>query len=131
MTRQIVSTDKAPAAIGPYNQAIKCGNMLFTSGQIALDPSTGELIGEDIGTQAKQTLENLMAVLAAGGAGPENVVKTTCFLDNIDDFAAFNEVYQTFFSENAPARSCFAVEKLPKGALVEIEAVAMVQGDGN
>ena len=126
MEKQIVSTDKAPAAIGPYNQAVKCGNMLFTSGQIALDPATGEMVGNDIQAQATQTLENLMAVLAAGGAGPEDVVKTTCFLDNIDDFVAFNEIYQKYFSGNPPARSCFAVEKLPKGALVEIEAVAMV-----
>ncbi len=126
MDKQIISTDKAPAAIGPYNQAVKCGNMLYTSGQIALDSATGEMVGDDIRAQATKTLENLMAVLAAGGANPENVVKTTCFLDDMNDFAAFNEIYQKYFTENAPARSCVAVKKLPKDALVEIEAVAMV-----
>ncbi len=124
--RQTIQTDKAPAAIGPYNQAIKHGNMLFTSGQIPLDPQSGEIVGTDISTQAKQVLENLLAVLEAGGAGFGQVVKTTCFLDDMNDFAAFNEVYQQYFSGDAPARSCVAVDRLPKNVLVEIEAVAII-----
>ncbi len=126
MNREIISTDKAPAAIGPYNQAIRCGNMLFTSGQIPLDPASGEVVGDDIKAQTTLVLKNLKAVLEAGGSSLGQVIKTTCFLDNMDDFIAFNEVYQTYFSENAPARSCVAVEKLPKGVMVEVEAVALV-----
>ncbi len=126
MEKNTVSTDTAPAAIGPYNQAVKVGNLLFTSGQIPLDPATGDVVDGNIQEQARQTLNNLKAVLAAGGASLESVVKTTCFLDDMNDFAQFNEVYQQFFTGDAPARSCVAVDRLPKDVLVEIEAIAIV-----
>jgi len=125
-TKQIIHTDKAPAAIGPYSQAVKHGNLLITSGQIPLDPATGQVIEGDIRVQTTRVLDNLVAVLAAGGATPEHVIKTTCFLNDMNDFAAFNEVYQTYFNGNAPARSCVAVDRLPKDVLVEIEALAIV-----
>lgn len=120
-----VSTDKAPAAIGPYSQAIKCGNMVYTSGQIAIDPAAGDIVAKDIVGQTEQVMKNLCQVLRAAGSAPELVVKTTCFLANIGDFAAFNEVYGKYFTEK-PARSCVAVAALPKGALVEVEAVALL-----
>ena len=126
MSKEIISTNSAPAAIGPYNQAIKCGQLIFTSGQIALDPITGEVTGDNIADQTRRVLDNLQAVLEAGNTNLDNVIKTTCFLDSMDDFAAFNEVYQQYFKNNAPARSCVAVEKLPKGVLVEVEAVALI-----
>ena len=122
-----IQTDQAPAAIGPYSQAIRHGDMIFTAGQIPLDPRTGDIVGEDIATQTRQVLDNLAAVLEAGGAKLEQVVKTTCFLDDMDDFAAFNEVYQHYLGTTAPARSCVAVERLPKDVLVEIEAVAIIE----
>ena len=124
--RKTIQTNNAPAAIGPYSQAVKHGSILITSGQIPLDPHTGEIVGNDISTQTRQVLDNLSAVLEAGGAGLEQVVKTTCFLDNMDDFAAFNDVYQRYFNINPPARSCVAVERLPKNVLVEIEAIAFL-----
>jgi 2-iminobutanoate/2-iminopropanoate deaminase len=120
-----VCTDKAPAAIGPYSQAIKCGNMVYTSGQIAIDPAVGDIVAKDIAGQAEQVMKNLCQVLRAAGSSPELVVKTTCFLANIGDFAAFNEIYGKYFTEK-PARSCVAVAALPKGALVEVEAVALL-----
>ena len=120
-----VHTDRAPAALGPYSQAVVSGGLCFTSGQIALSPETGEIVGEDITTQTRQVLENLCAVLAAAGASPETVVKTTCYLAEIADFAAFNAVYAEYFP-GKPARSCVAVKDLPRGALVEVEAVAEV-----
>lgn len=126
MNPQIISTDQAPAAVGPYSQAVKTGNLLFTSGQIPLDPATGEVVAGGIQEQARQALENLKAVLTAGGVSLNSVVKTTCFLDDMDDFVPFNEIYQQFFSGDAPARSCVAVDRLPKGVLVEIEAIALV-----
>lgn len=122
MTEKI-STASAPQAIGPYSQAIKCGNMIYTSGQIALDPATGALNGTDIKAQTEQVMKNLSAVLEAAGASFANAVKTTCFLADIADFAAFNEVYGKYIT-NAPARSCVAVKDLPKGALVEVEIIA-------
>lgn len=124
--KEIIHTDKAPAAIGPYSQAVKFGSLLVTSGQIPLDPRTGQVVEGDIRIQTRQALDNLAAVLAAGGAGLENVVKTTCFLNDMKDFAAFNEVYATYFTGNAPARSCVAVERLPRDVLVEIEALAVI-----
>lgn len=124
--KQIIHTEKAPAAIGPYSQAVKHGNLLITSGQIPLDPASGQVVAGGIQEQTRQVLENLKAVLAAGGAGLENVIKTTCFLNDMKDFSAFNEVYQGYFSGNAPARSCVAVERLPKDVLVEVEAIAVV-----
>ena len=124
MIKQI-STDKAPAAIGPYSQAIQVGNMLFTSGQIGIDPACGEITGKTVTEQTEQVMKNLCEVLRAAGSSPELVVKTTCFLANIGDFAAFNEIYGKYF-EGKPARSCVAAAALPKGALVEVEAVALL-----
>ena len=121
--RTIISTTAAPAAIGPYSQAIRCGNMLYTSGQIPLDPATGAVVGDDIREQAEQVMKNLAAVLTAGGSSFANAVKTTCFLADMGDFAAFNEVYAKYFISK-PARSCVAVKTLPKGVLCEIEAIA-------
>lgn len=121
-----IATDKAPAAIGPYSQAIRCGNMLYSSGQIPLDPATGTMVGEDITEQAEQVMKNLQAVLLAAGTGFENVVKTTCFLADMNDFAAFNAVYGKYIT-SAPARSCVAVAALPKGALCEVEVIAVCE----
>ena len=120
-----VSTDKAPAAIGPYSQAVKCGNMVFTSGQIAIDPTVGDIVAKDVQGQAEQVMKNLCEVLRAAGSSPELVIKTTCFLANMADFAAFNEIYGKYFTEK-PARSCVAAAALPKGALVEVEAIALL-----
>ena len=120
-----IHTDQAPAAVGPYSQAVVSGGLCFTSGQIALSPETGEIVGADITTQTRQVLENLCAVLAAAGASAEKVLKTTCYLADIADFAAFNAVYAEYFP-GKPARSCVAVKDLPRGALVEVEAVAEV-----
>ena len=118
-----VSTSLAPKAIGPYTQAKICGGMLYTSGQIAIDPATNEFAGRDITAQTKRVCENMKAVLAEAGVGFENVVKTTCFLNDIGDFAAFNAVYGEYFT-GKPARSCVGGLALPKGALVEIELIA-------
>jgi len=119
-----IHTSNAPEAIGPYSQAIKVGNMIFTSGQIALTPK-GEFLDSDIKTQTKQVCENLQAVLQAAGAKIEDVVKTTIFLDNINNFAEVNEIYSEYFSHK-PARSTVAVKELPKGAKVEIECIAVI-----
>ena len=121
-----VQTPNAPAAIGPYSQAVVCGNLVFTSGQIPLDPTTGTVVGEGIREQAEQVMKNLSAVLEAAGSSLANAVKTTCFLADMADFAAFNEVYAAYFTSN-PARSCVAVKALPKGVLVEVEVVATVE----
>ena len=120
-----VSTEKAPAAIGPYSQAIVCGDMVFTSGQIGIDPTCGEITGRDVREQTEQVMQNLCAVLVAAGTSMENVVKTTCFLADIADFAAFNEIYGKYLTEK-PARSCVAAKALPKGALVEVEVIAKI-----
>ena len=121
-----ISTDKAPKAIGPYSQAVLCGGMLYTSGQIALSPESGELVGENIAEQTEQIMKNLSAVLRAAGTSFDNVVKTTCFLADIADFAVFNEVYGKYIT-SAPARSCVAVKSLPKGALAEVEVIAKAE----
>ena len=121
-----ISTDKAPKAIGPYSQAVLCGGMLYTSGQIALSPESGELVGENIAEQTEQIMKNLSAVLEAAGTSFQNVVKTTCFLADIADFATFNEDYGKYIS-SAPARSCVAVKSLPKGALAEVEVIAKAE----
>jgi 2-iminobutanoate/2-iminopropanoate deaminase len=124
--RTIIKTDKAPAAIGPYNQAVVVGGtLIFTAGQIPLDTS-GNMIAGGITEQTTQVLKNLQAVLEAAGSSLKQVAKTTVFLQNMNDFAAMNEIYAQYFSESAPARSTIEVAKLPKGALVEIEAVALV-----
>ncbi len=124
--RKTVQTQNAPAAIGPYSQAMICGNMVFTSGQIPLDPATGTIVGDNIRDQAEQVMKNLSAVLEAAGSSCANAVKTTCFLADMADFAVFNEVYAAYFTSN-PARSCVAVKALPKGVLVEVEVVAAVE----
>lgn len=123
--KKIISTDKAPAAVGPYSQAVKVGNTLYCSGQIGLDPVTGQMKGSDVRTQAEQVMENIAAVLAAADATFEDVVKTTCFLADINDFATFNEIYAKYFT-GKPARSCVAAAALPKGALVEVEVIAVM-----
>lgn len=118
-----IQTAKAPAAIGPYSQAVASGNLLFTSGQIALDPETGEVVAGGIEEQTERICKNLSAVLEAAGSSLSKVVKTTCFLADMGDFAAFNAVYGKYFS-GRPARSCVAVKALPKGVLAEVEAIA-------
>ena len=121
-----IHTDKAPAAIGPYSQAIAAGDMLYTSGQIPVDPATGDVVAGGITEQAEQVLKNLGEVLKEGGASFGSVVKTTCFLADMGDFAAFNEVYGKYFAEPFPARSCVAVKALPNGVACEVEAVAVI-----
>ncbi|MEA5048602.1 MAG: RidA family protein [Eubacteriales bacterium] len=120
-----IDTEKAPAAIGPYSQAMVSGGFVFTSGQIPVDPRSGEIIGADVTAQAEQVLKNIGAVLAAAGSGYERVVKATCFLASMDDFAAFNAVYGKYMT-NKPARSCVAVKTLPKNVLCEVEVIAEV-----
>ena len=118
-----VSTDKAPAAIGPYSQGIIAGNTLYASGQIPIDPATGDIKGEDILEQAEQAMKNVGAILSEAGYSYTDVVKTTCFLADMNDFAAFNGVYEKYFTEK-PARSCVAVKQLPKNVLCEVEVIA-------
>lgn len=122
---QKISTDKAPAAIGPYSQGVIAGNMLYASGQIPINPATGEIEGEDIKAQAQLVMKNIEALLSAAGTDYTQVVKTTCFLADINDFAAFNEVYAEYFTEK-PARSCVAVKTLPKNVLCEVEVIAAI-----
>lgn len=124
MNKQI-STPKAPAAIGPYSQAIEAGGIVFVSGQLPINPQTGVFEGEDIATLTRRSLLNIQAILEAAGLTMANVVKTTVMLQDMADFAAMNEVYSTFFPQPAPARSAFAVKTLPKGAKVEIECIAV------
>ncbi|MDB2076375.1 RidA family protein [Clostridium paraputrificum] len=126
MNKEVIFTEKAPKAIGPYSQAQKVGNLLFTSGQIPLNPSTGELVTE-IKAATKQSLENVKAILEAAGTSLENVVKTVVYIKDMNDFGEVNEVYGEYFKENAPARSCVEVARLPKDALVEIEAIAIIK----
>lgn len=121
-----VSTPKAPAAIGPYSQAMIVGDLVFTSGQIPINPATGEIVGDDIKAQAEQVMKNLGEVLKAAGCGYEKAVKTTCFLADMEDFAAFNEVYGAYFT-GKPARSCVAVKTLPKNVLCEVEVIASLK----
>ncbi|AND85686.1 RidA family protein [Clostridium tyrobutyricum] len=126
MTKEIVNTKKAPAAVGPYSQAVKACNLLFVSGQIPLDPKTGELVSGDVQKAAERSLENVGAILEEAGTSFDNVVKTTVFVKDIGDFAKVNEVYARYFKKDMPARSCVEV-KLPKDALVEIEVIALLQ----
>ena len=121
--KEYVSTDKAPAAIGPYSQAIKVGGIVYTSGQIAINPESGNIEGKDIAEQTEQVMKNLGEVLSAAGSSFDKAIKTTCFLADIADFAKFNEIYAKYFTSK-PARSCVAVKDLPKGALVEVEVIA-------
>ena len=120
-----VSTNKAPQAIGPYSQAVIYNGILYTSGQIGINPATGNIDGKDINEQTEQVMQNLKAVLEEAGTSFDNVIKTTCFLANISDFAAFNEIYGKYFTSK-PARSCVAVKDLPKGALCEVEVIAKI-----
>ncbi len=126
--RMRISTTDAPAAIGPYSQAITAGELVFCSGQIPLDPESGALVDGDVRAQTRRALENLQAVLMAAGASLDTVVKTTVFLVSMSDFAAMNEVYADFFTEEPPARSTIAVAELPRGARVEVEAIALRKG---
>ena len=122
---KIIETDKAPKAIGPYSQAVVCGNVVYTSGQIAINPETGNVEAENIEAQTEQVCKNIKELLLASDSGIEKVVKTTCFLKNMEDFATFNAVYEQYFVSK-PARSCVAVKELPKNVLVEIDTVAEV-----
>ncbi len=122
--KELIKTDKAPAAIGPYSQAAKVGNLLFVSGQLPLDPATMEFAGDDIASQTEQSLKNLVAIVEAAGSSIEKIAKVNIFLADIKEFAAMNEVYAKFFTSNPPARAAVEVANLPKYAKVEIEAVA-------
>ena len=124
--KEIISTEKAPAAIGPYSQAVKAGSLLFVSGQIPVDPATGEIVEATIQAQATQSLTNLKHIVEQAGGTLDNVVKTTVFLKNMDDFAEMNRVYKGFFATDCPARSAVQVAKLPKDVMVEIEAIAVL-----
>lgn len=124
--KEIIATENAPGAIGPYSQAVKAGNMVFCSGQIPIDVATGEFVSDDVAEQTSQVLTNLSAVLEAAGTSLNNVVKTTVFLADMNDFTAMNEVYAEFFSDNKPARATVQAARLPKDARVEIECIALV-----
>ncbi len=127
MTKEVVTTDRAPRAIGPYSAAIRVGDWVFTAGQIAIDPASGEMVNESIEAETRQVLTNLKHVLEAAGSGLDQVVKTTVFLADMNDFPKLNAVYAEFFKEKPPARSTVAVRSLPKGARVEIEAIALAK----
>ena len=126
MILKTISTNKAPAAIGPYSQAIQAGNLLFCSGQIPLDPVSGEIVAGDVRRQTEQVMENIAAVLSAAGAGFKDVVKATVFLVEMSDFGVVNEVYGRYFADHKPARSTVAVKELPRGVRVEIEVIACI-----
>jgi len=124
MSREIIATDRAPGAIGPYSQAVRAGGFVYTAGQIPLDPGTGEIVGKTAPEQTRQALANGRAILEAAGLGLEHVVKATVFIRDMDEFAAINEVYATFFAGEPPARSVVEVSRLPKDVLVEVELIA-------
>ncbi|MBU2647613.1 RidA family protein [bacterium] len=126
MKKSIIHTPSAPAAVGPYSQAIAAGNLLFVSGQIPLNPETGEVVAGDIQVQTHQVIANLKAILTAGGSSLEKVVKTTVFITDMGNFGKVNEVYSGYFSESPPARACVEVSRLPKDVAVEIEAIALI-----
>mgnify|MGYP003949973183 CR=1 FL=1 len=125
MKKRIIQTDQAPAAIGPYSQAVRVDNFLYTSGQIALDPQSGEFLSGEIEQETERTIENISAILKAGGLSLDNVIKTTVYLTDLSHFARMNHIYEKYFSGNKPARACVQVAALPKGAKVEIEAIAI------
>ena len=124
--KEIISTDKAPSAIGPYSQAVKVGNLLFTSGMIPIDPATNTLVEGGIEVQAERALQNVKALLEASGSSMDKVVKTVVFIKNMDDFAKVNEIYAKYFTADFPARSCVEVARLPKDVLIEMEAIAEI-----
>ena len=126
MTLELIATKNAPGAVGPYSQAIKAGNMIYTSGQLHINPENGELIKDDIQAQTKQSLENVKAILEEGGATLEDVVKVTIFMTDISKFSLVNEIYGEYFSNHKPARSCVGVKELPLGGEIEIEAIAII-----
>jgi 2-iminobutanoate/2-iminopropanoate deaminase len=127
MEKKALLTDKAPQPIGPYSQAVRVGNLVFVSGQIPIDPATGELVQGDIATQTRRTLDSVMAILSSGGLGPENVVRTSVYLADMKDFAAMNEVYATYFKGVAPARSCIQAARLPKDVSIEVDVIAAAE----
>ncbi|MBT4259306.1 MAG: RidA family protein [Nitrospinaceae bacterium] len=124
MSKRIIQTELAPAAIGPYSQAIRIGDFLYTSGQIALDPKSGKFLSGEIKEETEQTLRNISAILQADGLELENVIKTTVYLSDLNDFVQMNQIYEKYFSKNKPARACVQVAALPKGAKIEIDAIA-------
>ena len=126
MDKKIIKTHKAPQAIGPYSQAVKSGNFIFASGQIPLDPVSGEMVENDVKKQTERVMENIKGLLESENLTMANIIKTTCFLTDMANFAAFNEVYATYFPENPPARSTVAIKSLPKDALVEVEIIAVI-----
>ncbi|MGI6553536.1 MAG: RidA family protein [Clostridia bacterium] len=126
-SKKIIATDQAPAAVGPYSQAVQIGRFVFTSGQLPLDPASGKIVAGGIKEQTERTLANLQAVLAAAGADLEDVVKTTLYIKNMDDFSTINEIYGKYFHDKLPARSCVEAARLPKDVLIEVEAIAVVE----
>ena len=130
MKRQIVQTDNAPGAVGPYSQGTRTDQMVFTAGQLPLDPTTGKIVEGDIQDQTRQSLKNLQAVLEAAGAGLDSVMKTTVFLQDMGEFKLMNEIYAEFFPDNPPARSAVEIAALPLGARVEVEAIGLVKNEG-
>lgn len=125
-TKKVIATSKAPAAIGPYSQAVQVGHLLFASGQIPLDPETGKIVGEDIETQTRQVIKNVTAIVNKAGATVKDIVKTTVFIKDMDDFVKVNDIYSEVFTENPPARSTVEVARLPKDVLIEIEVIAVI-----
>jgi|TARA_B100001964_G_scaffold126542_1_gene139971 2-iminobutanoate/2-iminopropanoate deaminase len=125
MIKRIIQTEQAPVAIGPYSQAIRIGDFLYTSGQIALDPESGIFLSGEIEEETEQTLKNISAILQAGGVNFENVIKTTVYMSDLNDFTRMNQIYEKYFSTNKPARACVQVAALPKGAKIEIDAIAI------
>ena len=128
--KKIISTKEAPAAVGPYSQAVRVGSTVYCAGQIPLDPKSGQIVPGDIGAQTRRVLENIAAVLRAESLGFENIVKTTVFLTNLSDFQTMNEIYGSYFKKEPPARSTVQVPALPKGAHIEIEVIAVANGNG-
>ncbi len=127
LVKEVITSEAAPKAVGPYSQAIKTGNFLFLSGQLPLDPQTGNITGDDIETQTRQTIENIRSILSAIGASLSDVIKTTVLLKDMGHFSQMNQTYQEYFNTDAPARSCFEVSRLPKDALIEIESIAIIK----
>lgn len=127
MSKEIIKTELAPAAIGPYSQAVKYGNIVFTSGALGIDPGTGAFVEGGIRAQTKKCLENVKAILEASGSSLRNVLKTTIFIKDMNDFSVINEIYGQYFAENQPGRSCVEVARLPKDALIEIEVIAFIK----